>query len=64
MVLTKKDFIKRAKLIKSFRSSHIRNKLTLASVKEFKASNPKFDVEKFKQFIKKKWKGGKNNGST
>lgn len=54
MVLTKKDFIRRAKLIRSFRSPHVRTKLTNDAIKEFKRSNLKFDVNKFKQFIKKK----------
>lgn len=51
--LTKKDFIKRAKLIKSFRNPNVRRKLTTESIKEFKKSNPRFDVKKFKSFVTK-----------
>ncbi len=54
MVLTRKDFIRRAKLIKTFRSINVRRKLTDESIKEFKKSNPRFDAQKFKDFIKKK----------
>ncbi len=54
MVLTQKDFIRRAKLIRSFRNMNVRRKLTMESIKEFKKSNPRFDVKKFKEFIKKK----------
>ena len=53
MVLTKKDFIKRAKLIKSFRNPNVRNKLITASVKEFRGSNIRFDEKRFREFIKK-----------
>lgn len=54
MVLTRKDFIRRAKFIRSFISPHIRTKLTDDAIKEFKRSNPRFDVKKFRDFIKKK----------
>lgn len=54
MVLTKKDFIRRAKLIKSFRKPGVRKKLIKESVKEFKKSNPRFDEKRFKEFIKSK----------
>jgi len=54
MVLTRKDFVRRAKLIKSFRSPNVRSKLINASVKEFKRSNPRFDEDRFRQFIRGK----------
>ena len=54
MTLTRKDFIQRAKLIRSFRSPHVRTKLTNSAIKEFKKSNIRFDAKRFKAFIKKK----------
>lgn len=60
MVLTKKDFIIRAKFIRSFRNPNVRSKLTTQSIKVFKKSNPKFNEKTFRAFIlNKKLKGGR-----
>ena len=54
MVLTKKDFIRRAKLIRSFRKPSVKRKLMNASIIEFKKSNIKFDEKRFREFVNKK----------
>lgn len=52
-MLSKKDFIARAKLIAQIKNPDDEKRVYYLSVQEFKKSNPKFDETKFRDFIDK-----------
>jgi len=49
---TKKDFRERARLLKLISNSKKREEAIRKSVSEFKESNPKFNEQTFRQFVK------------
>ena len=51
---TKKHFIARANMVRSLKSPTVRTQLTSASIREFKADNPRFNEKTFRAFIKRK----------
>lgn len=54
MALTRKDFIRRANIIKQIKSPRDKKLLTETSIQEFKMANPRFDETRFRKFIKKR----------
>lgn len=54
MVLTRKNFIAQAKILKTVRSDSVRKRLTEENIKVFKRSNPRFDAKKFRRFVEGK----------
>lgn len=51
MVMTKKDFIKQAMILKSIRSDSVRKRITNEQIKVFKKANPKFDPKRFRNAV-------------
>jgi len=54
MVMTKKDFIKQAKILKSIRSDSVRKRITNEQIKIFKKSNPRFNTKIFRAAVEGK----------
>lgn len=52
-MLTKKDFVAQAKILRTVRSPSVRKRLTDEQIKLFKRANPRFDAKRFRAFVNK-----------